>query len=592
MTAANCNGTTAATTKAVTIPLPYKPAAIVGNATVCQGSTQTYSCAPVANTAGTAYYSWSMFGSAVITDGEGTNIITVNNITAPFTLSVTAYNCNGSTAATGKAITLPIPAKPVAIIGNATVCQGSTQTYSCAPVANTAGTAYYSWSMFGSAVITDGEGTNIITVNNITAPFTLSVTAYNCNGSTAATGKAITLPIPAKPVAIIGNATVCQGSTQTYSVAPVTKIAAVNCIGIPALDGSNRHFRYATVYDWDCCLFSAGINESPYLWLVDGHYKINFDCSGSGIIVESTGGYTSQFPVGSAYTSAFGYSSNPTYKSLITDPACCNEDGSKIYVELTDEIFQDPTIVNFNWSVSGGASIISEQGTNVVIIGNITASYTLSVTSSNCNGATAATTKSITLPMPAKPAAIIGNSTVCQGSTQTYSVAPVINTVSGSMTIYSWYVASDDSIISGQGTNVINVRWGKTPYTLGVEAANCNGPTALTTKAVTLKSCTKGEIATSVNDMKETNFSIEVYPNPNNGQFTLSMSNTNINNENVKIQVLNMIGQVIYIEVISSQNAGSLQKKNLQLSNLSAGTYFLQVLTAKEVNNKKFIILK
>lgn len=109
--------------------------------------------------------------------------------------------------------------------------------------------------------------------------------------------------------------------------------------GIQALDGSDRYFRYATVYDWDCCLFGPGIDDGqPYDYVVDGHYKVSYDITGQGTIVEATGNYTSSYPIGSAYNQNFGFSSNPTYKSLTSNEACCNVEGDKIYVELSDEI--------------------------------------------------------------------------------------------------------------------------------------------------------------------------------------------------------------------------------------------------------------
>ena len=59
----------------------------------------------------------------------------------------------------------------------------------------------------------------------------------------------------------------------------------------------------------------------------------------------------------------------------------------------------------------------------------------------------------------------------------------------------------------------------------------------------------------------------------------------------MKIQVLNMIGQVVYTDVVSSQDAGSIVKKDLQLSNFSDGTYFLQLLTTKKIFIKKIMVV-
>lgn len=110
--------------------------------------------------------------------------------------------------------------------------------------------------------------------------------------------------------------------------------------GIRALDGSCRRFRYATVYDLDCCLLDP-ILAMQNGWENDGYFKIMFnDCSQTGVIVESTNWYaqSADYAVGQPFTADFGYSQNPTWKSLATNVNCCNPDGSKVYVELTDEI--------------------------------------------------------------------------------------------------------------------------------------------------------------------------------------------------------------------------------------------------------------
>lgn len=119
--------------------------------------------------------------------------------------------------------------------------------------------------------------------------------------------------------------------------------------GIQALDGSNVYYRYATVYDWDCCLMSPGINDGqPYNWLVDGHFKVMYDDFGQGTVVEATGAYATINPVGSSYNVSFGYSSNPTYKSLKVDANCCNELGDKLYVQLSEQIMLSVDNINKN----------------------------------------------------------------------------------------------------------------------------------------------------------------------------------------------------------------------------------------------------
>jgi hypothetical protein len=111
--------------------------------------------------------------------------------------------------------------------------------------------------------------------------------------------------------------------------------------GIRAFDGSAVFYKYATIVDGDCCFINsylASING----WATDGQFTIQFDdrCSNVGVIVESTNWYgqSGTYNVGQLYTANFGYSSNPTLKNFYPDSGCCNADGSKNYVQLTEQI--------------------------------------------------------------------------------------------------------------------------------------------------------------------------------------------------------------------------------------------------------------
>jgi hypothetical protein len=62
--------------------------------------------------------------------------------------------------------------------------------------------------------------------------------------------------------------------------------------------------------------------------------------STTGVIVSSTNWYgqSGTYSVGQPYTANFGYSENPTYKGFGVNPGCCNENGDKNYVVLSDEV--------------------------------------------------------------------------------------------------------------------------------------------------------------------------------------------------------------------------------------------------------------
>ena len=190
------------------------------------------------------------------------------------------------------------------------------------------------------------------------------------------------------------NTPICSGDTL--------KLTSVvnNCKGIQAFDGSNKYYRYATVYDWDCCLFGAGINESPYGWTVDGHYKIQYDCNGNGTVVETSGSYISKYPIGSSLTLSFGYSSNPTFEDhLVIDPHCCNAGGNTIFVQLSEEIDLS-AVISYNWVGPNGFTS-TEQNPEIINTTN-TAAGTYTVTVKDYAGNTATNNVVVTVnPSPA-----------------------------------------------------------------------------------------------------------------------------------------------------------------------------------------------
>lgn len=83
--------------------------------------------------------------------------------------------------------------------------------------------------------------------------------------------------------------------------------------------------------------------------------------------------------------------------------------------------------------------------------------------------------------IPSSPTAVAGSSSVCEGSTATYSINPV-----GGATGYTWSVPVGSTINSGQGTTSINVTFGSTSGNVSVTADNSCGSSAPTSQAITI----------------------------------------------------------------------------------------------------------
>jgi len=86
-------------------------------------------------------------------------------------------------------------------------------------------------------------------------------------------------------------------------------------------------------------------------------------------------------------------------------------------------------------------------------------------------------------------------------------------------------------------------------------------------------------------EIVSSNSAVNIFPNPNEGEFSISINNTSINNANIKILDIN--GKIIIDEVVNFD--GELLKK-YNLKSFSSGVYFIKIITENEILNKKIII--
>jgi hypothetical protein len=83
---------------------------------------------------------------------------------------------------------------------------------------------------------------------------------------------------------------------------------------------------------------------------------------------------------------------------------------------------------------------------------------------------------------------------------------------------------------------------------------------------------------------------LDVFPNPNAGIFSVNISNVN-NDSNVKINVLNTMGQVVSSPLNFKGSANGVHSVNL--SHLSNGVYFITIQTdSDKLVTKKIVVNK
>ncbi|MBI5915091.1 MAG: PKD domain-containing protein [Bacteroidetes bacterium] len=401
--------------------------------TICEGETVTYS-----TDANCGTYTWALTGSYNILDG-GTptdNFITVEWLAGPEgTISLSVSGCAGTVCTLPNVVPIPIVSDNVQIQGPDKVCEGSTEQYF---IPDYAGTSIL-WTVLGSGTITDGQGTERITVNwfgsaNLGNPQRVIVEFDNC---------------------YLG----CSGKdTLNVNIVP----------------------GFYTTGPIEVCASASGTYQSRNT-ITDALMLSNWQVINSlGVVIWSSGAATStanvpfNFPAG-AYTvrataaSASGFCNDDydIFVKLVAAPpaptAIIGEDEICPGTAYSYEATGLPT-TDFTWTVTGGAPA-SFFGNPATVTWNAAGPYSLSVVQTATTGL-ACTSPPATLAVTPIPSfTVTGDGQVCREATETYS-APFFENID-----YQWVIspATAGTVVSGTGTESVDVLWHTDgPATVGV----------------------------------------------------------------------------------------------------------------------------
>jgi len=416
----NSNGCTssAPSNYPVTVLPMTGPAGIIsGPVQVCQGGSGYIYNVPVISAANT--YNWTLPVGGTVTAGGGTNTITVSYGSAAVTGYVIVYGlgtCSNG-APSQLLVNANAPAVPV-ISGPVSACAGSTgNVYS-----TQAGMTGYIWNVPAGGLITSGAGTNSITVTwNTSGAQSVSLNYLNLAGCQALIPTTYSVTVNPLPTpSISGNATVCQGTTTTYS----TQTGQGN-------------------YVWT-------VSSGGQILTGQGTSAVNVKWNGIGAQTASVNYSTPsgcQAVVPVSYPVTVNIAPVP---SITGTTSLCATSG---YYAYTTE----PGMTGYNWSISSGGSVFTGQGTNTLFVywGTVGA-QTVSVNYSNSSGCQAIAPSVMTVnvyTVPGAAGAVSGPAAVCAGQQGVnYSIAPVVNA-----TAYAWNVPAGAIITSGEFTNSITV---------------------------------------------------------------------------------------------------------------------------------------
>ena len=410
-------------------------------------------------------------------------------------------------------------------------------------------------------------------------------------------------PPPPACVFTYGTWSTCSNGVQTraYSTSPA------GCTGVPPADSIQRtctvSLPTAQVITQSVI---PGVCDTLRTFSVPSQTDVNYAWSISGtgntiISGQNTNSITASTKVaGSVYvtlsnsvgsiptvSSAFTRALPPAPNTLLGSTLPC-AGGTFTYQTASATPTASQVAVNhYSWTVPTGATIISgttDSSTVNISFGSTFTTGTIAVKSvSACNITSAA--KSVAVA-PAKPLDLVSSTgfwNACIGSSVTYYVvSALVNTG----TVYRWTKPLGTQITNANADSSIVTLNFITGYKGGAltvkSATSCGTLGTVLSKTLTHLNCgATGRVG--IEELQED--LVNIYPNPNNGTFTLNVQTDRA--DTIHIAVMDVHGRIVYRDNVRSLNGIMNKKYNM---NLQSGLYMLYYTTNLKTKTIKFIV--
>ncbi|MBL0343148.1 MAG: T9SS type A sorting domain-containing protein [Bacteroidetes bacterium] len=445
---AGCIVASAATDVSLNSSSPANINGIIGANKVCPGQSLVYSVSPVPRT---AFYVWTLPAGA--TSGGLSVIQTASpSITIDFSggfvassISITANNGCGVKGPVSKNVGLDLPSTPGVISGPVVTCALSTYTYSVPLVA---GVTSYNWTApIGSVVV--GQGTNQVDITFPAGYISGSVKVANQNACGTSPQRSLsTRSVPSSPQAITGPTVGLCGSTETYTIPPVTN---------------------ATSYTWTAPAGSSVVN---------GQGTTSADVLFSGVLNNGYVRVVANNICGASGERKLRVDGEVIVTSNPANVAVC----AGIPASFTINTLGNTVI--YRWQKDGvdlvdGGTISGSSAAILNISSTVVGDAGLysCIVSNNCSVPDTSESATLTVSdVPGSPGPITGAAVGCPGDS---NVPYSVGTAPGA-TNYAWQVTNGAVIASGQGTTAITVDFGPSTnsgYDIFVITENACGAT-------------------------------------------------------------------------------------------------------------------
>jgi len=506
---------------------------ITGSAATCVFSTNnTYSTQP-----GMTGYTWVVSAGGTITSGTGTNSITVTWSTmGAKTVSVNYSMGSGCSAPAPTVFNVVVNAVPTPVVtGPNELCANSGYiTYT-----TETGMTGYNWNVSSGGTIISGQGTSAVQVVwNTSGAQNISVSyAYpsGCNAPAPTIYPVTVNGMPGAAGAITGISAICSG----------TMGVAYSCAPIPG-----------TVY---------------YVWTLPAGATIASGAGTNTITVDfsanaSSGDitvYGNNLCGNGAASPAFPITVTPSAGAAGTisgQAAVCQGTAGVIY-----SVNPIVNATSYNWTVPSGATIVSGGTTNTITVnfGMAATSGTITVYGSNsCGNGTSSPALAVTVnPSPATPVVMATGDTLTS------------NAATGNQWYYSDSQTGTGNMIPGATSQIYEATQTGWYWTV-VNVGGCDSDPSI-----------RVYILITGNQALESD-KFNIYPIPNNGRFTVSM--TSFTQEKFTIIIYNNLG--VQMHEMKNIEVNGQFSQEIYLRSVGGGIYTVVIRGENSQVIKKMIV--
>ncbi|MCC6372195.1 MAG: T9SS type A sorting domain-containing protein, partial [Bacteroidia bacterium] len=609
VTGTSAQGCVSSNTAVSSVSVNASPTITVNSGTICSG--QSFTVTP----SGATTYTYSS-GSAIVAPTSNT------------TINVTGTSAQGCVSSNTAVSSVTVYTRPTISANNPTICSGQQATITVqggvpvciiGPLSTssvyistfTTSTAYTISGISAQGCASSNTITTNITVNNnplitvnsgsICAGQSFTIVPTGASTYTFLNGSAVITPITNTIINVIGTSSLgCVSSNTALSIITVASSPSISALGSATSvclgqTSATLTANGANSYSWSTGATTQSIVVSPTATI---NYSVtgtatngcstattialavnplpsitalanpSFICLGATSTLSASGAGTYNWSNGASSAST---AVSPTLNNAIYTVTGTTSQGCFNVVLVA-------VFTNSNQITTTPASTVC-SGTNLTLSANGAVTYTwngtqfsqsisitptssavYSVTGTDSNNCVLSKTVSVGVYQLPNVISTINNSIICLGESATL-------TASGAST-YSWSTGVS-------GNSIVVTPTVPLSFTYQVTGTDVNNCVATNTSSLTVFGCL------GIEAMHQSVVRLVVYPNPNNGEFSINGS------EDLTLTIVNELGQ--HLKTVELNTANNY---NASVSDLPNGIYFIIGSGNREVVKQKIIVSK